>query len=81
MTVSQATEEDSCETGGKVLALHNCLLQKSSVYYWLGKLKFLVKLIIEISINIDVRGYTSLPVQSMKTYNLEHGALLVRMRR
>ena len=61
-------------------ALHNCLLQKSSVYYWLGKLEFLVKLIIEISINFEVTHYTSLPMQSMKTYNLEHGALLVSMR-
>ena len=56
-------------------ALHNCLLQKSSVYYWLGKLEFLVNLIIEISMNVEVRRYTSLPMQSMKTYNLEHGAL------
>ena len=61
-------------------ALHNCLLQKSSVYYWLGKLEFLVKWIIEISINFGVRRYTSLPMQSMKTYNLEHGALLMSMR-
>ena len=62
-------------------ALHNSLLQKSSVYYWLGKLKFLVKLIIEISINFEVRRYTGLPLmQSMKTYNLEHGALLVSMK-
>ena len=74
------TEEESCETGGKVPALHNCLLQKSSVYYWLGKLKFLVKLIIEISISFEVRRYTSLPMQSMKTNSLEHGALLVSMR-
>ena len=80
MTVSHPTEEESCETGGKMPALHNCLLQKSSVYYRLGKLEFLVKLIIEISINIGVRHYTSLLMQSMKTFNLEYGALLVSMR-
>ena len=67
--------------GGKVPALNNCLQQKSSVYYWLGKLKFLVKLIIGISINVEVRRHTSLSMQSVKTYNLAHGALLVSMRR